>query len=70
MLLVVNYYYYFVDFVVFISDNDECLDNNGGCSHICVNREGSYHCACPSGYDLHPDNHSCEGEYDLLCIIK
>ena len=58
MLLVVVIY-------CFIPDINECLDNNGMCSHICDNTEGSYHCACPSGYDLQPDNHTCSGKYTL-----
>ena len=37
---------------------------------VSIQKVASYHCACPSGYDLHPDNHNCEGEYGLLCIIK
>ena len=37
--------------MVFV-DVDECLDNNGGCSHGCENTIGSYRCTCPVGYRL------------------
>lgn len=44
-----------------ISDIDECsTGNNFGCSHHCVNTDGSAHCSCPSGYALDAsDNKTC-----------
>ena len=45
-----------------ITDFDECLGNNGNCSHDCVNIEGSYYCECPVGYNLQTNKHDCEGE--------
>ena len=44
------------------TDVDECLDNNGNCSHDCVNTNGSYHCECPVGYILQSNKRNCEGE--------
>ncbi|XP_066271401.1 uncharacterized protein [Branchiostoma lanceolatum] len=42
-------------------DVDECLVNNGNCSHACVNTVGSYHCACPGGMILSlEDNKECD----------
>ncbi|XP_072124103.1 uncharacterized protein [Mobula birostris] len=38
------------------SDVDECLQDNGGCSQLCVNTVGSYHCDCHPGYTLRPGN--------------
>ncbi|KAA3681817.1 uncharacterized protein DEA37_0009101, partial [Paragonimus westermani] len=38
---------------VFVTDLDECADNNGGCQHLCRNTIGSYHCACRPGYKLY-----------------
>ena len=49
-------------FIIVVTDVDECLDNNGTCSHDCVNTEGSYYCECPPGYILQSNQHDCEGE--------
>ncbi|XP_012945824.2 fibrillin-2 [Aplysia californica] len=40
-------------------DVNECARNNGGCEHICVNKEGSFHCACREGHVLDPDGRTC-----------
>ena len=40
-------------------DINECLSNNGGCNHICVNTEGSFECLCKSSYILSADNMTC-----------
>ncbi|XP_070570924.1 signal peptide, CUB and EGF-like domain-containing protein 1 [Ptychodera flava] len=40
-------------------DVDECLTNNGGCDHSCINNRGSYSCVCQVGYILAIDAHSC-----------
>lgn len=40
---------------------NECLVNNGNCSHICVDTAISFHCDCRPGYQLSLDDKSCEG---------
>ena len=42
-----------------ISDVNECGLDKGGCDHKCVNRAGTYHCACDDGYTLLGDNRTC-----------
>ena len=51
-----------------ITDINECLTSNGGCSHTCNNTVGSYYCICSTGYVLQPNNHDCEGKYYQLSL--
>ena len=46
---------------LFNSDINECDADNGGCSHDCVNKEGSFECKCNSGFELEDDNKACKG---------
>ncbi|MBN3317392.1 SCUB1 protein, partial [Atractosteus spatula] len=41
------------------SDINECANQNGGCSQLCVNTEGSYRCQCRLGFIMEKDNRTC-----------
>lgn len=40
-------------------NKNECMKNNGGCAHICVDTPVGYYCDCKSGYKL-VNNKTCE----------
>ena len=48
--------------LIFVSDINECLNNNGGCDQTCTNNNGSYSCSCNIGFVLAPDERSCYGK--------
>ncbi|KAJ8943587.1 hypothetical protein NQ318_006589, partial [Aromia moschata] len=41
-------------------DVDECVNNNGGCSHTCINTVGRAFCTCPDGMELSSDWKTCQ----------
>ena len=56
-------------FNTFVTDIDECTDNNGGCSQICTNFPGSFECECHDGYHFLENSTShCTGM--ILNYIK
>ena len=55
-------------YVCLFTDINECLDNNGGCEHTCLNTAGSYKCECMDGYKLHKNKRTCEGMH--VCILQ
>merc|ERR1712096_417113 len=40
-------------------NKDECLVDNGGCSHTCTDTDGSYQCSCPEDFVLSGDLRTC-----------
>uniref|UniRef100_A0A0K0FI56 Low-density lipoprotein receptor-related protein (inferred by orthology to a C. elegans protein) n=1 Tax=Strongyloides venezuelensis TaxID=75913 RepID=A0A0K0FI56_STRVS len=62
--------------------DNPCGSNNGGCSHLCLIKEGgdSYTCSCPDQFTLQADGKSCQanctdrqftcGGEDAKCISK
>ncbi|XP_075446580.1 growth arrest-specific protein 6 isoform X1 [Ascaphus truei] len=42
------------------TDINECAVLNGGCTHRCINKPGTYQCLCHSGYILLANNKACE----------
>ncbi|POI21653.1 hypothetical protein CIB84_014600, partial [Bambusicola thoracicus] len=43
-----------------LSDADECASQSHGCSQLCINTAGSFHCACRDGFSLAADNKACQ----------
>ena len=59
--------------IYFLTDINECTNNNGGCEDVCTNTIGSYTCSCQSiGYYLDNDKHNCSGDNykHSLCVLK
>lgn len=46
-------------------DIDEC-ESLHDCSHICINTEGSYECACPIGFEFGFDKFNCYDKDECL----
>ena len=54
---------------VLVADINECSVNNGGCQHDCHNMDGTFTCACATGYKLHPNRKDCVGRRLLFLNI-
>ncbi len=50
----------------YLVDINECNTNNGGCSQVCTNTDGSLMCSCNSGFMLADDLTTCNGEIKNL----
>ncbi|RLW00547.1 hypothetical protein DV515_00008746 [Chloebia gouldiae] len=42
------------------TDVDECASQSHGCSQLCINTAGSFHCACWDGFSLAADDKGCQ----------
>ena len=51
-------------------DVNEC-NGDHECDHNCTNIEGTFECLCDPGYELQPDNRTCEGfmMINYCCIL-
>ena len=52
-----------IQFVYLSLDINECLVDNGGCHHVCINTAGSYICQCDNGYTSVNNGVDCTGKY-------
>ncbi|KAM4889583.1 LOW QUALITY PROTEIN: epidermal growth factor-like protein 7 [Sylvia borin] len=43
-----------------VPDVDECASQSHGCSQLCINTAGSFHCACLDGFSLAADAKGCQ----------
>ena len=51
-------------------DVDECSQENGGCSQVCLNRPGNFSCECLTGYILAENAKDCIGKhFELMKYI-
>ena len=48
--------------ILLYTDINECEWDNGDCDQICNNEQGSYSCACWSGYTLDYNGKTCIGQ--------
>ena len=58
----ISLYVYAVYITFLLTDIDECVTNNGGCSQNCSNNFGTFICSCNTGYTLFSDGLTCNGE--------
>ena len=55
--------------VLVYADIDECEFDNGGCSQLCHNTEGSFICRCQAGFQLGTDAVSCFSDYSFISLF-
>ena len=50
---------YMPEELVNVSGTNACANNNGGCSHLCLNRPQGPVCACPMWLELETNGRTC-----------
>ena len=55
--------------MIILPSTDECLSENGGCDHICIDTAEAYECQCNMGFVLGVDGHSCTGTRIYLTCL-
>ena len=53
-----------------ITDADECYERTDECQQECINTNGSYSCACRTGYRLTSDGYNCTGKQSAKPLIS
>lgn len=53
-----------------IRGTNPCMNKNGGCSHLCLNRPNDYVCRCQIDYELGRDRKSCSLPSAFLLFAK
>lgn len=48
--------------ILYHTEFDECVNENGGCEQRCVNQLTSFECDCYDGYMLDSNGLNCSGE--------
>ena len=46
-------------------DINECAEFSDNCHQLCNNNNGSFSCSCRPGFELNPDNVTCNGNYKV-----
>lgn len=54
--------YNLVSFMTIFTDINECADIAHGCSDLCNNTAGGFHCSCTPGTALLADKKTCQGK--------
>ncbi|XP_077198323.1 vitamin K-dependent protein S isoform X2 [Paroedura picta] len=49
-----------------INECDDLVNENGGCSQICINFPGSYRCSCEDGYFMLPNKLICRDRNECM----
>ena len=60
---------YFQFYNFFLLDINECELSVHGCSHMCINTDGDYNCACYYGFTLGNNRKSCEKGYSFILLV-